>query len=506
MQVGCTGLFVSNRSEEKPAEKDASAKKPAGPLQVNAASSGLTLEPHKDTKQARGEFITRVNQLLADQRTTTARMLVQRHPDLSLEILQAPLPDEAKSAVTRFIAQMRDQQCVPPSPSGGWDLLFQDRLANPTRYAKYDEARAKLLELFRRGRAQYAADLKLASFATDAPNALLTIDAGQLTGIALQLAGRPAEAAPMLAQTAQTAKGQDIHQAAYLLLLLSDSERCAGQFDRASSSWQQATLLASDSLVSSIPIRDPMFWERATYLRPVKIAWPEPVLRRLVELSQLPAPTIPVGSDPNAAVAQGECALFACLGQWRYDRNEPQAALLAFKRAETCTEDEARKERLRFCQAKALFRLEQAGTATALLVELSKRTDSAIARPALALLGGMKLQSGNTQLGMSLLERALTPEPIPDWPERAEADADLGLAQLMLGDEVQGLQRLRVAQRRFEVAGQHDLLMKSLWNEARYLEHKGKHKDEVAAIENRLRSLESNPTMADNAGPQGMSR
>jgi hypothetical protein len=242
-----------------------------------------------------------------------------------------------------------------------------------------------------------------------------------------------------------------------------------------------------------------MFWERAAYLRPVKTAWPEPVRMRLLELSQLPPPTSPVAPDVNGTAALAECALFACLGQWRYERNEPQAALLAFKRAETCTEDEAVQERLRFCQAKALFRLEQAGTATAILVELSKRS-SPIARPALALLGGMKLQSGNMQLGMNLLERAFAVEPVPDWPERSEAEADLGLAQLMAGNEAAGLQRLRAAQRRFEANRQHDLLVKSLWNEARYLEHKGKHKDEVAALENRLRSLEGNSTTAASAG------
>ena len=178
----------------------------------------------------------------------------------------------------------------------------------------------------------------------------------------------------MLAQAAELAKGQDVHQSQpYLLLLLSDAERLAGQFERASATWQQATLLAGDSLVASTPIRDAMFWERAAYLRPVKTAWPEPVRLRLVELSQLPPPTSRWPPDVNGTAALAECALFACLGQWRYERNEPQAALLAFKRAETCTEDEAVQERLRFCQAKALFRLEQAGTATAILVELSKR-------------------------------------------------------------------------------------------------------------------------------------
>ena len=61
----------------------------------------------------------------------------------------------------------------------------------------------------------------------------------------------------------------------------------------------------------------------------------------------------------------------------------------------------------------------------------------------------------------------------------------------MLGSEVQGIERLHAAQRRFEVNHQHELLVKSLWNEARYWEHKGKHKAELTAIEDRLRWLET---------------
>ncbi len=129
VQVGCNGLFTSNHSEDA-AANDPRQKK-TGPIKVDTASSGLTLEPHKDNKQARGEFSARVNQLVSTERLATARMLIERHPDLSLEILQTPLPDEATSASVRFIARMRDQQCLPPSATGGWEAVFQDRAANP---------------------------------------------------------------------------------------------------------------------------------------------------------------------------------------------------------------------------------------------------------------------------------------------------------------------------------------------------------------------------------------
>ena len=91
----------------------------------------------------------------------------------------------------------------------------------------------------------------------------------------------------------------------------------------------------------------------------------------------------------------------------------------------------------------------------------------------------IKLQSGQTEFGHDCSQRALEQEPAVDWPQRGEAEADFGLACLMQGDEPAGLRWLHSAQRRFEAAGQHELLAKSLWNEAQYCGHQGKHKAEL---------------------------
>src|SRR5262249_10794664 len=160
--------------------------------------------------------------------------------------------------------------------------------------------------------------------------------------------------------------------------------------------------------------------------------------------------------------------LFTCLGQHRFARNEPQAALLAFKRAETSATEPAVQAQLRLEQAKCLSRLQQEGAATAILMAMINKQEPGLYQPALAILGSIKLQSGQTDFGQRLLQRALEPSPAFEWPQRGEAEADLGLAYLMQGDEPAGLRWLHSAQRRFEAAGQHELLAKSLWNEARY--------------------------------------
>jgi ATP/maltotriose-dependent transcriptional regulator MalT len=180
-------------------------------------------------------------------------------------------------------------------------------------------------------------------------------------------------------------------------------------------------------------------------------------------------------------------------------RNEPQVALLAFKRADTATADALVQDQLRLEEAKCLSRLGQAGAATAILMAMAKKPEPRLARPALALLGSIKLQSGQTEFGQKLLQRALEQEPAIDWPQRGEAEADFGLACLIQGDEQAGLRWLHEAQHRFEAAGQHELLTKSLWNEASYFEHQGQHKAEAATVNARLRSLET-----DSPGLVGM--
>lgn len=496
--AGCSNSFkLFNASEKVEAAKDPQPNMQPGQMRV-LAEGGLSLEARKDKQRACGELLSNLEGLLRQQRLTTARRLVERYPDLSLDILQTAAGERAKSPVVRFVAQARDRQCGSAVPGPGWEVLVANRVARPERYTAYDQARTQLFENFKLGESQKAVELPLVKLAAAADQPLLSIDASMLTGTAMLFDKRPVDAAAAFQRAFELARQSDPHQAAHAQLLLGNAQRLSGDMAAATQSWQNATVLAAGQVTA---IADPEFWERASYLRPAQLNWPEAVLRQLQAASGLDYGNEP--ADSQLAAGQSETPLFACLGQWRLTRNEPQAALLAFKRSDTTATTPMLQDQLRQYQAKCLSRLGQEGAATAILMAMAKKPEPRLARPALALLGSIKLQSGQTEFGQKLLQRALEPEPAIDWPQRGEAEADFGLACLMQGDEAAGLRWLHSAQRRFEAAGQHELLAKSLWNEARYCEHQGKHKAEAAELEARLHALETD--LASLANMPGIS-
>ncbi|MCU0980739.1 MAG: hypothetical protein MUF25_16440, partial [Pirellulaceae bacterium] len=99
-----------------------------------------------------------------------------------------------------------------------------------------------------------------------------------------------------------------------------------------------------------------------------------------------------------------------------------------------------------------------------------------------------RVQQGGTQQGLHLLRRAVEEAPTLQWPERAEAEADLGLAYLLMGDETAGLRWLHQTQQTFEATGQHDALFQSLENELAYLEQT-QRKDAAQLARQRLDNL-----------------
>lgn len=468
--------------------KDGQPNMQPGQMKV-LAEGGLSLELQKDKKQACGELLTTLDRLLKEDRRTTARRLVFRQPDVSLELMQTTSGGQAGSPAIRFVAAARDAQCSLVSPVEGWEALMADRAASPARYAEYDKARAKLFEAFKQGDGREAAGLPLVKLASDAPSPLLTLDALMLSGMAQLFAKQSVEAVGTFRQAAELARKLDAHQLPQALLMLGNAQRLTGDFPGSIQSWQAATAAAAELLARPIPIADPAVWERAAYLRPAQVAWPPVVLAQLAITGGMKSANNPSGMPP--AEAGSETPLYICLGQWRLARNEPQPALLALKRAESGTADTTIHNQLWLAEAKCLSRLQQVGAATAVLMGMAKNPDPNIANPALALLGSIRLGQGQSDFGQRLLQKALEQEPPIEWPGRAEAEADLGLAYLMQGDEKSGMRWLHSAQGRFEAAGEHELLAKGLWNEAQYFQHKGKHSAELKALQERLQTIES---------------
>lgn len=337
--------------------------------------------------------------------------------------------------------------------------------------------------------------LEIAATPPEAPAALLQIDALRLQGIGLLLAERPSEAVRAFQTAWQLAVSTSPYQAANVGLLLSDAQRRAGDSAAADRTWQEAASLAGNLSLAATPVAEPILWERIAYLRPAHVAWPLPIRQQLTErlVRQGLGVPPPQASPPasGAAVGGDEAVLWANIGQWRLARDEPQAALVALKRAESLTADPGFAGVLQLDQAKALIRLGQTPAATAMLVSLASKPDARLAHPAMAMLGTAKLQQGGVQQGFNLLRRAVESDRTLVWPQRAEAEADLGLACLLAGDEAAGAHWLHEAQRSFEAAGQFDALVQCLENEAAFLE-RAKRNDAARAIRARVDTLRAN--------------
>jgi hypothetical protein len=230
-------------------------------------------------------------------------------------------------------------------------------------------------------------------------------------------------------------------------------------------------------------------------LRPVNVAWPADVIGILATHDPLPglatvsAVAATTASDAGADPAEAEAVIWHAIGRWYLDRGHAQAGLVSFKRAETSVPSDLSKRWLRFRQAKALMQLDQSGPATAILAGLISDKQSELYRPASALLGSIYMQRDQTRKGLLLLKQSADREDGVEWPERTEAEADLALAYLSVGDAQTGLDRMHRAQRRFESEGNRELLGLALDNELRFLEHMGKRK-EASEVREKIRELE----------------
>src|SRR5262249_45359400 len=86
---------------------------------------------------------------------------------------------------------------------------------------------------------------------------------------------------------------------------------------------------------------------------------------------------------------------------------------------------------------------------------------------ALATIGACKLADGHAQQALAFLRKALDGSS-DDFLGRADAEADLGLAMLSLGDESGGLAQLHSAREKW--LEMRESLLLCLDNEIRYLE------------------------------------
>jgi len=495
--TGCS-LIHSEPQPAREAGRSEGDGPTTGPRQVRLGGDGLVLGEADGPALSAGQLVDEVTLLLDEEKPVSAVRLVQRYPDVAWELLRTTPAREARSETLQFIAAAHDRQCTRGGPSSGWAALLADRAAHPDRYASYDGRRRRFLDQLQNGRVKEALAEDMASVPRDAPGKLLAIDGLYLTGLALLVDERPPEAAVALDRASRLARVEHPYQAVRLLLLLSEAQRRSGDGPGALACWQSAAERATELALADPPVADPILWERIAYLRPVDADWSaaQQGLGRVAGSlgmsgaghgQVLPAST---AAAQRAGLAHGEMLVWTCIGHWRLGRGKPQSALVALKRAEASAGDPHHVARLRLAQAQALLALDQPTAARAMLVPMAAEREASVSRAAMAMLGALLLREGSTTQGYNLLRRAVEEDRGLDWPERPQAEADLGLAYLLLGDEQSGLRWLHTAQQKLEAAGDYEQLAQSLENELEYLAQQ-KRKREAEALRERLESLEA---------------
>jgi tetratricopeptide (TPR) repeat protein len=261
-------------------------------------------------------------------------------------------------------------------------------------------------------------------------------------------------------------------------LMVAEAARRSQQTSIAAETWDLAVQRHVQAMAQPRSVQA-SFWVRADQMRPENAKWPDELK------GALSGPLKRLGCNPEGSV---DMILWACVAQAQYECGAHQQALVNFKRAETHAKG-ADQEWLRIAQSRCLASMGQVPAAAAILSGPMTSSDAAVVAAATAAMGSTKLQAGAYQQGAQLLNKALSQSAGLDWATKYQALADLALAQLIIGDTEPGLQALHAVQEQFAQAGERILLIHSLENELRLLEHESRS-EEAEAVKARIVDLE----------------
>lgn len=292
------------------------------------------------------------------------------------------------------------------------------------------------------------------------------------------LADQPAQAVEAWRQAREIIAGDRCVEAELSLLIVQAQRRLprgTGGSGGDSQEWSRAAQQAA-------AFNDPIFWERLIDLKPGNASWPAAVA----------GDAAPATTTALAAEAFNVGGLWRRIAAWRLERGEAPAALLAYAQAQDQSSSDAARGEARIGQAAALLVMGQEPPAMAILAATVQHAEPSVSLHALALLGAIALQQGQTADGLAKLQRAVNDGAANRWPGYTRAQADLALALLSAGKESEGLQLLHEAQAAFERDGLLGDLCQCLANEAAWLDQSGKAA-EAAAIRDRIEQIDSRP-------------
>jgi hypothetical protein len=378
--------------------------------------------------------------------------LVQRWPDLTLDLLRDGVVEEADLPLCLSIADSYDRVFATADPAAGWSAALTTSASRGDAYASFRNARQRMLILFKSG--EFADSAKIdpvAALPTDAPPALRT-EALRLAGLSALLNDHPDRAADFFTRAADSAREGPRHVQFEIGLLLSESQRRAGQTANAALAWQ-------DAIVSAADVRDPDLWDRALLIKPNFLVWPPQAA-----IIGPDEPDFSAGKPPDSG------DVLIGIGKMRLLRGAPQAALLAFSRAETETTVPGKKSLARIYRVQSMITLQLVASTLPMLDGLVKSPDPRIAYRAQAIKGDVLCRiMGDRRHGLPMMRIALENPNAGDWPGKTRLSANYALYCLLDGDDEKGLGTLHLAEARFEADSQWEDLARALLDEAAYL-------------------------------------
>lgn len=493
---GCT-LFSRGGDGETPTTLGLTppAVAGSGTLSGTAESEGRVVNPPVKTIRFDGREIVlgtaEMKQVATDQFCTELRSLLEQEKHFSASLLISKNRDVAEQAIWERCIDASNQPLVPftagvlsreIASTISWDSLLVTLAAQPADGRSYHQARAQFLSKLKREEPsdQDAEQLRVVAQRLNHP--LVMADALRLMGLRELVAARHAWAESLFLQGAEIAEQhQDSARAAEFWMMAATTANRAGRASEAATAWGKAVQRQLDVQLASQRPLNVYFWTRVEEQRPIDAAWP-------ARMSEALAPLCRSVGCQISAESPAELVLWCAVAVGQYEDAQPQLALVNFKRAERATSGEDVMW-LRIAQSKCLAALGQSHAAAALLSGPAASSTPAVALAAAAAIGSAKLQAGAYQQGTQLINKALQDAVAVDWPTRSQAEADLALAQLIIGDTDQGLKSLHTVQSKFQMQGDYVSLLQSLENELRILQLEGRT-EEAKEIQLRIRSIE----------------
>ncbi len=423
------------------------------------------------------KLLAMLEPLVSESRFQTAAKLVERHRETSERLLAERWATSASDPVVKLAASVLSKRSTKSDSS--WNSLLKLAKEQPNAAKNYLELRNAFAIEMQTNDPSNDRAAQLQQAAQKVGHLLVRIDSLRLLGLRELVADRNAWAESLCRQAVDLAtKAGNPLLAAELSLMVAESARRSDQNSLATQAWTLAVNTHLSSCKKEQPI-DVSFWLLAEHIRPEALTWPD----ELTDAIGCHAAVSGVSLEGRT-----EMILWTSIAQGQFDRGEMQMALVNFKKAETLADDD-NVMWLRIAQSKCLAGMGQAPAAAAILSSPAASSNKTVAAAATAAMGSIKLQAGAYQQGAQLLHKALTQSAASDWPTKNQSLADLALAQLIIGDTEPGLAALHSVQTQFEKSGDKSLLVQSLENELRLLEHE--HRDtEVAAIKSRIMQLE----------------